>query len=77
MAQRLPSSLLLLDDARGRRLALRLGITIKGTLGVLVMAKQRGLLEEVHPLLDELERNGLYLSAELRAVTLRAAREGE
>ena len=75
VAQRSPLSLLLLDDSRGRRLALRLGITIKGTLGVLVMAKQRGLLSEVRPLLDDLERNGLYLSGELRAVTLRAARE--
>jgi len=75
VAQRLPSCLLLLDDARGRRLALRLGITIKGTLGLLVMAKQRGLLTEVRPLIDELERNGLFLSGELRALTLRAARE--
>jgi len=34
-----------------------------------------GLLAEVRPWLDELERNGLYLSGELRAVTPRAARE--
>lgn len=75
LAQREPDTLLLVDDARARKLALRLGIAIKGTLGVLVLAKRRGLLERVRPSLDELTRVGLYVSAALVEATLRAAGE--
>ena len=33
-----------------------------GSAGVLVVAKDRGLISAVHPLLDELRSAGLYLS---------------
>ncbi len=54
--------LVLLDDRRGRRLAAEKGFQVLGTAGVLVLAKERGLISQVHPILDELLSAGLFLS---------------
>lgn len=52
---------LLLDDRKGRRFALARGLSIIGSAGVLVLAKDRGHLAIIRPLLDELRSAGLYL----------------
>lgn len=67
--------LLLMDDDRGRRLAFRLGLTVKGTLGILILAKRRGYIESVRPLLDALVAKGIRLSSKLLEATLREANE--
>jgi uncharacterized protein len=50
------TSVAVLDDRDARGVARQLGIPLTGTLGLLVDAKQRGLIPAVAPLLDELER---------------------
>ncbi|MFW5761049.1 MAG: DUF3368 domain-containing protein [Cyclobacteriaceae bacterium] len=46
--------LLLLDDLKARKLAIRLKFRITGTLGVINRAKQMSLIDKVKPLLDKL-----------------------
>ena len=58
------SSLLLLDDRLGRRIAGLAGLSITGTAGILVRAKQKGLVPAVRPLLEELLRAGFHLRAD-------------
>jgi predicted nucleic acid-binding protein len=53
---------LLMDDRAGRRAALRLGMRVIGTAGVLLAAKQDGFIEKVLPLLNELREKGYWLS---------------
>ncbi|HRI65532.1 MAG TPA: DUF3368 domain-containing protein [Polyangium sp.] len=67
--------LLLMDDDRGRRLALRLGLDVKGTLGLLVLAKKRGHIPDVRTSLDALVRAGIHVSRQLLEATLRAVNE--
>lgn len=56
----------LIDDAAGRAIALELGLTITGVLGVLLMAKQRQLIVAVRPLMDALiTQAGFWVSEEL------------
>lgn len=75
LASRVHARLLLIDDARGRQLALRLGLQIRGTLGVLVAAKRAGLISAVRPNLDRLRDTGMRVSPRLVAVALTAAGE--
>jgi predicted nucleic acid-binding protein len=57
--------LVIVDERKGRRYAQRLGISLTGTLGVLLLAKERGLVDLLSPLLAELQDGGLYLDSAL------------
>jgi predicted nucleic acid-binding protein len=75
LAIEIKDSLLILDDALARRYAQLLGVTMTGTLGVLLKAKQTGLLKEVKPALDQLEALGFYLDKATRSAVLKLAQE--
>lgn len=68
-------SLLILDDMLARRVAALNGLRVTGTLGVLLRAKQRGILSEVRPTLDRLREGGMWLSDDVCAWLLRQAGE--
>ncbi|NEQ38151.1 MAG: DUF3368 domain-containing protein [Okeania sp. SIO3I5] len=61
---------LIVDDRQARNTAKRLGIKIIGTVGVLVKAKQLGLVDQLFPILEALENNGFYLSQSLKTEAL-------
>ena len=56
---------LLIDDAKGRRVARRAGIPMAGVAGILLAAKSSGLLGAVGPVLDDLAGVGYRLSRQL------------
>ena len=66
---------LLLDDQRGRDVAKHLEIPIIGTVGILLLAKRRGLIQQVLPLLHELREKGYWLSDALVRHVRRMAKE--
>lgn len=59
----------LLDELAGRQRALAMGLRVTGTLGVLVRARQRGLIGALGPLITALRASGQRLS---QPVVLRA-----
>lgn len=62
LALELGADQVLIDERRGRRIAARLNLRYTGILGILVEAKNRGLISEVKPLLDALiDRAGFGL----------------
>ena len=75
LAQEIAADLLLLDERRGRSVAGRFGLRVVGLLGVLIDAKQLGLILEIKPLLDELIRFGFRIGQELYRRVLQAAGE--
>jgi predicted nucleic acid-binding protein len=64
----------LIDESAGRAMANQLGVPPIGVLGILVRAKQRGLVSSVGGLVDRLQKEiGFIISATLRAEILRIA----
>ena len=68
-------SLLLLDDRDARRYARTLGLEITGTLGLLLRAKERGILNTVQPVLDRLQSLRFRLDVRTRQMVLKRAGE--
>ena len=62
---------LLVDEREARREAQRYGVAVVGSLGVLKEAKNRGLIAQVKPMLDEFVAAGIYISDVLRGILLR------
>jgi predicted nucleic acid-binding protein len=67
--------LVLIDDPLAQQRARTLGLSIAGTAGVLLIAKQRGLAPAVRPLLERLMKADFRLSAEVVATVLEDAGE--
>lgn len=63
----------LMDERLGRQVARRRGLTVIGSAGLLLGAKQRGLVPAVAPILDQWRQSGYFLSeAVIKAVLERA-----
>lgn len=75
LALRSSAQVVLLDEQRARRVAVRLGLSIAGSLTVLVEAKRRGLIPLVEPVVDQMIAQGRRISAGLKAHVLQLAGE--
>ena len=75
LAEQETARFLLIDDARGRRIARARGIAVVGVAGVLPSAKSRGAVAEVRPVLEALSQVGYRLSPRLFAAVLQRAGE--
>lgn len=70
-----PGSRLILDDTLGRRIASLNKLTVTGTVGVVIKAKQEGLVSAVRPVVLALRQSGLWLGDDLIQEVLRQAGE--
>lgn len=74
LAERLGATLLA-DDARAREVARDRGLVVVGTLGLLLVAKKKGLLGAIGPIVLRMEAFGMFVPAQLREAVLAAAAE--
>jgi predicted nucleic acid-binding protein len=65
----------ILDDRAARDCAITLGIQVRGTLGVVLLAKREGLIPFVQPVFDELLDVGLHIAPDVLARALKLAGE--
>ena len=59
-------SRIIIDEKKGRRVALSLGLDVVGTLGILIEASENGLIGADRHLVDQLDRVGFRLSNRLK-----------
>lgn len=67
--------LIILDDARGRQAAQHASLSVLGTAGLLILAKNAKMIIEVKPLLMTLHAEHYFLSERLLKAVLQLANE--
>mgnify|MGYP000884225456 CR=1 FL=1 len=70
-------AVLLVDDGAARQVATELGLSVIGSLGVLVAAKRAGHIDELAPVLDRMVALGMFVRPALRVRVLTLAGEDE
>jgi len=75
LAREQKADLVIIDDDAAKKTAIFLGLNVTGTLGVLLKATREGYLEKVEPVINELLRDGLFISDTVKSYVLREAGE--
>lgn len=73
--KQLSADLLLIDDAAARKVAYINNLEVMGSLGVLLLAKQNGLIPLVRPFVDRLRSSDIFISENLLQKLLVIANE--
>jgi predicted nucleic acid-binding protein len=59
-----------LDDLAARRRALGLGLVVRGTVGIVLLARRAGVIAAARPVIEGLRRSGMYLDDDFVNQTL-------
>ena len=62
LSKEMRANLVIIDDNIARRHAKYLGLTVTGTIGIILRAKREGIIHEVKPVINKLIENGFYIS---------------
>ena len=75
LAKELEADLIIIDDYQARKHAKFLGLKITGTLGILLKAKKKNLIENIKPFLDTLIKNDIYIGKKLYQKIIELSKE--
>jgi predicted nucleic acid-binding protein len=68
-------SMIILDDYKARKVAENLGLEITGTIGVIIIAKKRGVINSIKPYLEKIRATNFRISEEIERQALKDAEE--
>ena len=69
------ADLVIIDDDAAKKTAKFMGLHVTGTLGVIVKAKNEGIIREVALLLEKLKETKFYIDKETESLVLKNAGE--
>ncbi len=75
LAKEIEADLIIMDDAHARKIAEAAGLKVVGLLAILLDAKQKGLIRQIRPLLNELREKGFFMEDDLFTMLLQRAGE--
>lgn len=67
--------LVIIDDNAAKKTAKYLGLTVTGTLGVLIMGKKRGYIDNLKFIINLMKTHGFYISKRIEEQALKACGE--
>lgn len=77
LALELGNSLLIIDEKKGRKVAGDFNLEIIGSLGVLIKAKEMGVIKSVRAILTLIDKTNFRISSSIREKVLKEAGELE
>ncbi|MFO7658516.1 MAG: DUF3368 domain-containing protein [Bacteroidales bacterium] len=69
------NAILIIDDLKGRKVAERLGLRYSGTFGLILRAKQQGIVTSIRPTLNKIRETNFRFSESLYEIILKDAKE--
>jgi hypothetical protein len=76
LALELHADRLLIDERKGRKLAIQEGVAVIGLLGVVLLARRKALIPSARALIERLDREaGMYLAPDIRDTALKTVGE--
>ena len=75
LALEFENSLLIIDEKKGRKIAEEMKIEIIGSLGILIKAKERGVIKSVKEILGLIDETDFRISQSIREKILKKAGE--
>jgi predicted nucleic acid-binding protein len=75
LAAEITYDFIILDDADARKFAENLGMSVKGTIGLFVIAKNRGFIPLLKPYFDQIQQTNFRISSAILERVLRDAGE--
>ena len=76
LAKEQKADLVILDEIMGRRYAKSLELNLTGTIGVLLKAKEKGMIDSIQEILTELTEKGTWLNPKLIKRVIDLSNEG-
>lgn len=76
LAKEQKADLVILDEIMGRRYAKQFELNLTGTLGILLKAKEKGIINSIRELLTELTEKGTWLNPKLVKKVIGLSNEG-
>jgi predicted nucleic acid-binding protein len=65
LAMETSNAILIIDDLKGRKLASKMALSFTGTLGLLVKAKEYGVISSVKPYIEKIQNTDFRISSSL------------
>ena len=75
LAEELKPNTIIMDDRLGRKIAKLRGFNVIGTLRVLVIANEKGVIIKVKPLIEKLKESGFWVSEDVYKSILTQSKE--
>ena len=75
LALETPGSILIIDDLKGRRIADQMDIKYSGSFGLILRAKQEGIITSVRPIIEKIRKTNFRFSENLLLSILNQAGE--
>jgi len=75
LASEMNTDLIIIDERLGRLYAKYVNLKTTGTLGILLKAKEKGLIGSIKPMIEKLQENDFYMSKSLVRQILKLANE--